>query len=127
MRLLDLVRKEPVTCDPNTPLKEVVRLMNEKGVGSVVVTRGDTVLGIFTERDLVKAIDSGTSLDEPVARYMTEEPVTAHPEESLESALQKMLAKGIRHLPVVTSDKRLLGVVSIKDLVEAMLEASAPI
>ncbi len=125
MNLLELVSKEPVTCSPKDTLKHVAELMAKNDVGSVVVTEGGKVVGIFTERDLVKAISSGAKLDEPVSKYMTEDLIFANPNESVESALTKMLRYGIRHLPIVDEDKRLLGVVSIRDLVEALSESLA--
>ncbi len=125
MNLLELVNKKPVTCSPKDTLKHVADLMTENDVGSVVVTEGGRVVGIFTERDLVRAISSGAQLDEPVAKYMTEDLIFANPNESVESALTKMLRYGIRHLPIVDEDKRLLGVVSIRDLVEALSESLA--
>lgn len=125
MNLLELVNKEPITCSPEDPLKRVVDLMAANDIGSVVVTKGGKVVGIFTERDLVKAMSSGASLDEPVSKYMTKDIIFANPNESVENALAKMLRYGIRHLPVVDEGKRLLGVVSIKDLVEALFESLA--
>ncbi len=125
MNLLELVNKKPVTCSPKDTLKRVADLMSENDVGSVVVTEGGRVVGIFTERDLVRAISSGARLDEPVSKYMTEDLIFANPNESVESALTKMLRYGIRHLPIVDEDKRLLGVVSIRDLVEALSESLA--
>jgi len=125
LNLLELVNKKPVTCSPKDTLKHVADLMTENDVGSVVVTEGGRVVGIFTERDLVRAISSGAQLDEPVAKYMTEDLIFANPNESVESALTKMLRYGIRHLPIVDEDKRLLGVVSIRDLVEALSESLA--
>ncbi len=125
LNLLELVNKEPITCSPEDPLKRVVDLMAANDIGSVVVTKGGKVVGIFTERDLVKAMSSGASLDEPVSKYMTKDIIFANPNESVENALAKMLRYGIRHLPVVDEGKRLLGVVSIKDLVEALFESLA--
>ncbi len=127
MEISSLISREPVTCSPDTPLKEVIKLMRRNDVGSVVVVQGGRLVGIFTERDLVRALDEGASLDEPVSKYMTAEPLVARPEESVEGALNKMLARGVRHLPVVTSDRRVIGVLSIKDLVEALMEGAGPL
>ncbi|NPA84451.1 MAG: CBS domain-containing protein [Crenarchaeota archaeon] len=127
MRLGDLLYREPVTCSPETSLKEAVHLMRLNDVGSVVVVRGGKAVGIFTERDLVRAVDEGADMGRPVSEFMTPDLVVAHPEESVESALQKMLRHGIRHLPVVTPDMKVIGVLSIRDLVEAMLEEATPL
>jgi CBS domain-containing protein len=127
LELSELISREPVVCEPETPLRDVIKLMRANDVGSVIVLDGGRVVGIFTERDLVRALDDGASLEDPVRKYMTRDPIVAHPEESVESALSKMLVHGIRHLPVVTGDGKLVGVVSIRDLVEALMEGLAPL
>jgi CBS domain-containing protein len=77
--------------------------------------------GIFTERDVVRALsyDIGAS-SEPVAEWMTRNPVTVSPETAVEQALERMVAGNFRHLPV-TEGERVVGVVSIRDLSRATL------
>jgi len=127
LRVLDLVGREIVWCPPNSTLKEVVHKMRAHNVGSVLILNGDELVGIFTERDLVRAFDEGAKPEDLVSDFMTRNPIVVNPEESLESALQKMLAHGIRHLPVVSPEGRVLGVVSLRDVVEALLAQQTPI
>lgn len=101
--------------------------MRAHNVGSVLILNGDELVGIFTERDLVRAFDEGAKPEDLVSDFMTRNPIVVNPEESLESALQKMLAHGIRHLPVVSPEGRVLGVVSLRDVVEALLAQQTPI
>jgi CBS domain-containing protein len=95
--------------------------MGMQRVGAVLVMENGRLEGIFTERDLVRALsyDIGAS-GQPVAQWMTRDPVTVGPEASVEQALEIMLAKHFRHLPVLEGE-RVVGVVSIRDLSRATL------
>ncbi|MGZ8571975.1 MAG: CBS domain-containing protein [Actinomycetota bacterium] len=95
---------------------EAAHLMSIHHVGSALVLDGDALLGIFTERDIVRAL--ATDFDaagHTVDAWMTRDPRTLGPGASTKEALDLMLAEGFRHLPVVDGD-RVLGVVSIRDL-----------
>jgi len=104
------------TVSPSTTVGEAVALMAQHGVGSMIVMDGTRLAGIFTERDTVRAISN--SHDAPsheVSSWMTHEPMTVGPDERVEDALQTMLDRGFRHLPVV-KDGEVIGIVSIRDL-----------
>ena len=104
------------TVHPSTTVGEAVALMAQHRVGSMLVMEGAALAGIFTERDTVRAISQ--SHDAPsheVSSWMTREPMTVSPEESVETALQTMLDRGFRHLPVVEGGE-VIGIVSIRDL-----------
>ncbi|NWG86138.1 MAG: CBS domain-containing protein [Hydrogenophilaceae bacterium] len=112
-----LIRRQPVTCRPDTPLRETLETMREQGIGSIVVVGPDqTPQGIFTVRDLIgRVILPGTPLDTPMQQLMSPHPValasTAH---AFEAALA-MAKHGFRHV-LVADGGRLTGVVSEKDL-----------
>src|SRR5262245_5358593 len=114
--LQQLMSTELVTVDPSATVAEAAQLMSIKRVGSALVVRGDELLGIFTERDIVRALaaehDAATHA---VTDWMTTGPVTLSPETTAVDALQQMLAAGFRHVPVVDAG-RLVGIVSIRDL-----------
>ena len=105
----------------HTPIAECVRLMRERDVGSLLImspSRPDELQGIFTERDLLKWIDKiqhGGHWEKPVAHLMSR-PVVTLPMDRLNEAGPLMLAKRIRHLPIVQGSRRLVGVVSMRDL-----------
>jgi CBS domain-containing protein len=105
-----------VECD--TPVREAVRLLAEHRIGSLPVTRGDKVAGIISERDIVYCLarDGEAVLDEKVERVMTAPAITVTPDVQVLAALSQMSKRRIRHLPVVDG-KRLIGIVSIGDLV----------
>jgi CBS domain-containing protein len=102
--------------DPSTTVAEAATVMGERRAGSALVMEGDRLLGIFTERDIVKAL--GQHFDaagHPVSEWMTSEPMTVPPDTQAEEALRTMLDRGFRHLPVVTGEQ-VVGVVSMRDL-----------
>lgn len=104
------------TVSPSTTVGEAVALMAQNRIGSTVVMDGSRLAGIFTERDTVRAISQ--SHDAPaheVSSWMTANPMTAGPDDDVETALQTMLDHGFRHLPVVEKGE-VIGIVSIRDL-----------
>lgn len=110
-----------VTVKPGTTLRDAARALYENGVGSLLVVGDDgTLVGIFTERDLVKAVAQGASLDSSIDSYMTPKPVTVNPKDSIWKALDMMIEYGIRHIPVVDDKGRLVGVVSMRDLLRGI-------
>ena len=112
-----------VKAPPTATLREAARLMAENNVGSVlIVADGGRLEGIFTERDLTRKVAEHVDLDkEKLEDHMTRNPITARPSESLASAAHKMIAHGIRHLPVVDEAGRLIGVVSIRDVLRSIV------
>ena len=118
----DVMTKQLVTVEPSTSVAAAVTVMGIQGVGAVLVMDKGRLEGIFTERDLVRALshDIGAS-SQAVAEWMTRNPVTLGPEASVEQALEIMLAGHFRHLPVMEGE-RLVGVVSIRDVSRATLQ-----
>jgi len=97
-------------------IAEAAQLMSLRQVGSVLVLDDDELLGIFTERDVVRAL--ATEFDaagHPIATWMTAEPATMTPDDDPGDALRAMLSGGFRHVPVLDAG-RVVGIVSIRDL-----------
>ena len=122
----DAMRQEFITVAPEDTLGEVAeRMVEEKKGGAVVVMDYGRMIGILTERDLLRAIAGRVhTSDARVREWMTEDPVTVPPETTLDEASQLMLDKNFRHLPVVEGG-RIVGVVSLRRAVAAMQSASA--
>ena len=101
---------------PSTTVAEAATTMGERRIGSALVMEDDTLLGIFTERDIVRALgqDFGAA-ERPVSEWMTPDPVTVPPDTPAAEALKTMLDGGFRHLPV-TDGAQIAGIVSIRDL-----------
>ena len=101
---------------PSTTLGEAVSLMAQQRIGSALVMEGDRLIGIFTERDTVRAISqSHDAPDHEISSWMTRDPQTVDPDVDVDDALKTMLANGFRHLPVVENGK-VIGMVSMRDL-----------
>ena len=112
-------------------IAEAVDKLNTHRIGAVVVVDGERVTGILSERDVVRHLgrDWAGLADRPVSDLMTKAVVTTHPGAALDELMELMTSRRIRHIPVV-ADERLVGIVSIGDVVkrkieEAELEASA--
>lgn len=111
------------------PYLTVARACEElelKRVGALVVRDGDTVVGVFSERDVVKALatDGPTALGRPVGDYMTAKVIFAEPGEAMSALMTRMTDRRIRHLPVMEAG-RLVGVISIGDVVKCQIEEHA--
>ena len=117
----EVMTEQLVTAEPSTSVAAAVTVMGIQRVGAVLVMENARLEGIFTERDLVRALsyDIGAA-SQPVAQWMTREPVTVGPETPVEQALERMLAGNFRHLPVMEGE-RVVGIVSIRDLSRATL------
>jgi CBS domain-containing protein len=117
----EVMTEQLVTVEPSTSVAAAVTVMGMQGVGAVLVMEKGRLEGIFTERDLVRALsnDIGAS-SQAVAQWMTRNPVTVGPEASVAEALEIMLNGHFRHLPVMEGE-RLVGVCSIRDLSRATL------
>ncbi|HWE67989.1 MAG TPA: citrate/2-methylcitrate synthase [Acidimicrobiales bacterium] len=112
----DLMTAPAVTCTSADPLGIAARVMQTAGTGSVIVTELGKVVGILTERDLLRAAAAGAEPDrELVALWMTAHPDVLRPDEKVDAAWASLTAHHYRHLPVVEGDE-LVGVVSLRDL-----------
>jgi CBS domain-containing protein len=122
MRLGDLVGKAPYVCGPDTTLLEAAAAMEESDLGSLAVVEGLDLVGLVTERDIRRAVAREAELDAPVSALMSGEPDTFDPDLDVWDAAAWIAESGYRHLPVVDDDGSLLGVVSIRDLLKALVD-----
>ena len=121
--LLALKDKDVWTISPDAPVIDAVRLMAERGIGALPVVQGSELVGIVSERDYArKVILRGRSSAETPVRDIMSTPVeTISPDQAVHNCMQTMTDKRIRHLPVVDRG-RLIGMISIGDLVKAVIE-----
>jgi len=114
-----------LTVAPEDPLKEMAERMVSRDVGAALVTEGEKLVGIVTERDVLRAVARGIDEGTRVADLMTPDPETMEPDESTQHAAVLMIHGGFRHLPIVEGDE-VVGMLSIRDLMRVVLEDSAP-
>ncbi len=121
-QLLEEKRAGVMSIEPGASVLDALKLMAERDVGALVVLDGEKLVGIFSERDYARKIIllGKTSKDTSVSEIMTPKVVCVRPEQTAEECMSVMTDKRVRHLPVV-SDKKVIGVISIGDVVRAML------
>ena len=107
------------TCHLTQGVAEVAQLLADRRIGALPVMDGDTVVGIFSERDLLYCVakEGAAALDKPVSAFMTHDVIFAEPGETVDSLLGRMTDRRVRHLPVCV-EERLVGIISIGDLVK---------
>lgn len=102
--------------EPTMTVAEAATVMGERKIGSALVMDGEKLAGIFTERDIVRALgEHFDAAGHPVSEWMTSDPMTVPPDTPVEDALRTMLDRGFRHLPVAEGEK-IVGIVSMRDL-----------
>jgi CBS domain-containing protein len=117
--------RDLLSVEPGLSLTEVAKRMVAKDVGAVLVTEGKRLVGILTERDVLRAVARGIDERTTVADWMTRDPETLEPEESTQHAAVLMIHGGFRHLPVTENDE-VVGMLSIRDLMRVVLEDAVP-
>jgi CBS domain-containing protein len=115
----DICKPTFIVAAPEDTLGEVAERMSAQNVGAVVVKDFGRLIGILTERDMLRAMAARVhTSDARVRQWMTEDPITAPPDMSFEEASQIMVDKGFRHLPVVDGET-ILGIVSLRRIMAA--------
>ena len=113
-----------VSVEEGTSVSEAVAIMNREKIGGLLVVREGRLAGIFTERDVLTKI-AGRGLDFTkifVGHYMTPDPEALSPEHKVAYALNKMVVGGYRHVPIVDGERRPVAVISVRDVVEFIVE-----
>ena len=114
----EVMNKSVVTVDPTSSIGEAAEKMIEAGVGAVVVMEDMArIVGIVTERDILRAVaQRARAAEAKVRQWMTESVVTIEPETEIKDAAKMMFGRNFRHLPVVNKEGRLLGIASLRRL-----------
>ena len=126
MRIHDILNTkgtEVVRLPPDASVLELVRLLEERNLGAVVVSAdGGTIAGIVSERDVIRRLAAGGDLlDLPVSALMTADVHRCGPRDTVQSVMSAMTEHRVRHVPVVDEHDRLVGIVSIGDLVKSQI------
>ncbi len=120
--LLDNKGRDLISIRPDASVLDAIKLMADKGIGSLVVTENDELKGIVTERDYARKviIKGRSSKTTQVAEIMTVDVITASSDLTVNKCMTMMTEKKCRHLPVVDNGE-LVGMISIGDLVQAII------
>ncbi len=119
MKIGDFMSRNVVMVDENLKVKEVAKMMGEKRIGSVIVTKDSKPYGIFTERDLLSKAFLDDGLDNAVKNYTSTPLITVNPEYTIDEVSKIMADMKIRRL-VVVEDGRIVGIFTASDLVRAL-------
>ncbi|MGN6849409.1 MAG: CBS domain-containing protein [Sphingomicrobium sp.] len=117
MKVSEVMTREIETVSPDQPVQKAASFMLSADAGSIPVTEGDRLVGMITDRDIaVRGIAKGYGPDTPVRELMTDDLVIVRIDDDVEDAASKMSDAQVRRLPVIDSDERLCGIVSLGDL-----------
>ena len=127
MLVSDLIKRKgsAVTkASPETTIATLLDLLAEHRIGAVVLSADGGVDGIVSERDVVRALRTAGAalLDAPISTVMTSDVVVTGPGDTVEDMMRLMTDRRIRHVPVVTQDGRLAGIISIGDVVKSRID-----
>ena len=120
-QIADLIEGRPLYHVESTQkVREAARAMTERNIGAIAVLDSGRLVGVFSERDIMtRVVVPGLDADStPVSQVMTRDIVVADPGEDVNAALKKMHSLGCRHLPVVGEGKNLVGMISLRDLLQ---------
>ena len=118
LELGSVIKREVISCDANTPLKDVLKILADTYIGSMaIVNEANQPLGIFTLNDVLRRVAiPQADLNNPIADFMTSNPITLYADDLAYEAALIMAKHGFRHIFVIDHNKKLLGVVSERDL-----------
>jgi len=119
-QIAELIEGRPLFhAESSESVRDVAKMMSEKNIGAIAILDSGRLVGVFSERDLMKrVVAAGLNPEKTVvAKVMTKELVVGRPEDDINAALQKMHSLGCRHLPIVDSGN-LIGMISLRDLLE---------
>jgi CBS domain-containing protein len=116
MQLTDVMSTEIIAVSPETEIGDAAHRMVDAETGATVVMSGDDLVGVITERDLLRCFSDGVDPSTPVEERMTRHVLTAGPSTEIPEAIALMVDGHFRHLPVVNDDGAVIGLVSMRDL-----------
>jgi CBS domain-containing protein len=117
MKVSEVMTREVQTIRPDQPVQEAASFMLSTDAGSIPVTEGDRLIGMITDRDIaVRGVAKGYGPETPVRELMTGDIICARIDDNIEDVATKMSEARVRRLPVIDSEEKLCGIVSLGDL-----------
>jgi MHS family proline/betaine transporter-like MFS transporter len=120
LRLNELVRRKPITISGEATIHDVVKIMAEQNIGFLVVVENGRMVGVLSEGDVVRSLAERGNLSVKVSDICKRDIITLQADATLEEAAEKMGKHGIRHIVVVNKSGELIGVVSVRDLIQEL-------
>jgi CBS domain-containing protein len=112
----------PITLEPQATVRTALRTLAEHRTGALLVCREKRLVGIFTERDVLRLLADGADLDSPIEEHMRKEPLTLGPSATLGQAVAQMSEGGVRRMPIVDSQGVPVGMLKVSGIVRYMVE-----
>ena len=117
MKVSEVMTTEVETISSDQTAREAASFMLRADAGSIPVCEGDKVIGMITDRDIaVRGVAEGRGPDTPVSELMSDGIICAHEDEDISKVAQRMSEEQVRRIPILDSDERLVGIVSLGDL-----------
>jgi CBS domain-containing protein len=108
-----------ITANPSMTVKETIETLYKKHIGCVIsIDENKKCIGIFTERDAIRLVAENVKLDQPLGNVMTKNVITIHEDSSINEVRKTIQTHSIRHLPVVNQENRLVGLLSVRSLLD---------
>ncbi|MCS7129277.1 MAG: CBS domain-containing protein [Candidatus Caldarchaeum sp.] len=123
MKIRELIRRKPITVRGDSTLHDVIKLMAEENIGFLVVVEGGEIVGVFSERDVIRSLAEERNLDKKVREIARTDIIKLRTEQTIEEAAQAMGRHRIRHIVVVDERDKLVGVVSVRDILQELYSA----
>lgn len=119
----DLMLKDVVTAYGNISIREAIELLFKRHIGSIVIIDdAGNCIGIFTERDAIRVVAQNVSLDAVLEKAMTKNPFTVNEDSTFEEAKSIIKLHKIRHLPVTSTEGKLVGLISVRNILDEINE-----
>jgi CBS domain-containing protein len=121
MKVRHIMVENVVTAKEDNTVKEAIEMLYKKHVGSIVITDDEgKCKGIFTERDAIRVVAQKVALDKPLRKVMTKNVITIREDATFEEARRRITSHGIRHLPVVNQNGKLVGLLGIREFLDEL-------
>jgi CBS domain-containing protein len=122
LQVKHMMIKNVITANPNMSIKQTIKTLYEKHIGSVVaIDNNKKCIGIFTERDAIRLVAENTQLDQPLDKVMTKNIITIQEDASINEARKIITTHKVRHLPVVNKKSELTGLISVRAISDQFL------
>lgn len=119
LKVRNMMLTKIITASPKISVKEAIEILFEKHVGSIIlVDANEKCLGIFTERDAIRLVAGNVDVNKMISEFMTKNVITVGLESTIDEVRKIVQTHHVRHLPVLDEDDRLVGLLSVRDLLD---------